>query len=55
MTEAQDRKLLVVSDMHLGRDCNYITGFGRAARPDTDFDQAFVDMVEHYTAGHETE
>lgn len=51
--EVQERKLLIVSDMHLGRDCNYITGFGRAARPDTDFDQAFVDMIDHYTSGQE--
>lgn len=48
------RRLLVVSDMHLGRDCNDITGFD-AKRPDSKFDQAFIDMLDHYTSARETE
>ncbi len=51
MVVSRERKLLVLSDMHLGRDCNYITGFAGAARPDTDFDQAFIDLLDHYTDG----
>jgi UDP-2,3-diacylglucosamine pyrophosphatase LpxH len=49
------RRLLVVSDMHLGRDCKEITGFQRNVRPDDKFDQAFVDLLDHYTAGRESE
>lgn len=44
-----ERRLLVVSDMHLGRDCKEITGFNRTQRPDDKFDQAFVDMLDLYT------
>lgn len=53
MAQPRERKLLVLSDMHLGRDCNYITGFTGSARPDPEFDQAFVDMLDVYTAGQE--
>ncbi len=49
MEVARERKLLVMSDLHLGRDCNYITGFEGAARPDQNFDKAFVDLLDHYT------
>lgn len=48
------RRLLVVSDMHLGRDCKEITGFN-APRPDAKFDQAFIDMLDHYTSAREEE
>ncbi len=46
------RRLLVLSDMHLGRDCNAITGF-RHTRPDADFDQSFIDLLDYYTLGKE--
>ncbi len=49
------RRLLVVSDMHLGRDCKDITGFSRTTRPDDKFDQAFIDMLDHYTSARERE
>ncbi len=49
------KRLLVLSDMHLGRDCNEITGFSRTVRPSQSFDQAFIDLLEHYTAGSEKE
>ena len=49
MVVSRERKLLVLSDMHLGRDCNYITGFSGAARPDPEFDQAFIDLLDFYT------
>jgi len=56
MTEAgQNRRILVLSDMHLGRDCNEITGFNRSARPDSAFDRAFIDMLDFYTRDRETE
>jgi UDP-2,3-diacylglucosamine pyrophosphatase LpxH len=47
------RRLLVLSDLHLGRDCNTITGFADDVRPSQDFDQAFVDLLRRYTAGVE--
>ncbi|MCB9655545.1 MAG: metallophosphoesterase [Deltaproteobacteria bacterium] len=47
------RRLLIVSDMHLGRDCNYITGFKHRTRPNPEFDQAFIDMLDYYTVGQE--
>ena len=49
------RRLLVVSDMHLGRDCKEITGFQRTAKPDEKFDQAFIHMLDHYTSAREQE
>jgi UDP-2,3-diacylglucosamine pyrophosphatase LpxH len=52
---SRKRRLLVVSDMHLGRDCKEITGFQQTARPDDKFDQAFIDMIDHYTSGREEE
>ncbi|MEQ9504326.1 MAG: metallophosphoesterase [Deltaproteobacteria bacterium] len=55
MDEVGQRRLLVVSDMHLGRDCKDITGFNRTARPDDKFDQAFIDMLDHYTSARERE
>ncbi|MBK6689007.1 MAG: metallophosphoesterase [Deltaproteobacteria bacterium] len=54
-TESQNRRLLVVSDMHLGRDCKEITGFIRNVRPDQEFDRAFTDMLDLYTLGKERE
>src|SRR5579862_9497738 len=48
------RRLLVTSDMHLGRDCKEITGFKRA-RPDPEFDQALIDMLDFYTSAREEE
>ncbi|MEO1337661.1 MAG: metallophosphoesterase, partial [Myxococcota bacterium] len=50
----EPRRVLVVSDMHLGRDCNTITGF-LSRRPNPEFDQAFIDLVELYTAGEEAQ
>lgn len=50
-----ERRLLVVSDMHLGRDCQDITGFKRTSRPDDKFDQAFINMLDHYTSARERE
>ena len=55
MTESSTtgpRNVLVVSDMHLGRDCNTITGF-RARRPNPEFDQAFIDLLDLYTESTE--
>ncbi len=49
------RRLLVLSDMHLGRDCNEITGFEHTARPNPEFDQAFVDLLDFYTVARENE
>ncbi|MEM1025472.1 MAG: hypothetical protein AAGD10_13390 [Myxococcota bacterium] len=49
------RRLLVLSDLHLGRDCNAITGFSDATRPHREFDQAFVDLLARYTEGREGE
>lgn len=49
------RRLLVLSDLHLGRDCNAITGFADATRPHKAFDQAFVDLLRRYTEGREDE
>ncbi|MBI4818491.1 MAG: metallophosphoesterase [Deltaproteobacteria bacterium] len=46
------RKLLVVSDMHVGRDQKLITGFAQG-RPNPAFDRAFVDLLDLYTAGKE--
>lgn len=40
--------------MHLGRDCKEITGFKRA-RPDPEFDQALIDMLDFYTSAREEE
>lgn len=48
------RRLLITSDMHLGRDCKEITGFKRT-RPNPEFDQALVDMLDFYTSAREPE
>src|SRR5215813_4203425 len=48
------RRLLITSDMHLGRDCKEITGFKRT-RPDPEFDQALIDMLDFYTSAREEE
>ncbi len=48
------RELLILSDLHLGRDCKDITGFAQP-RPDQEFDQAFVDLLDVYTSGRETD
>ncbi|NJK88193.1 MAG: hypothetical protein HC923_01565 [Myxococcales bacterium] len=53
--ELRAPRLLILSDLHLGRDCKAITGFRGSARPDADFDRAFIDMLGHYTAGKELE
>ena len=56
MTESratEPRQVLVVSDMHLGRDCNTITGFN-SRRPNPEFDQAFVDLIDLYTRDEES-
>lgn len=50
----EPRRLLVVSDMHLGRDCNTITGF-KTRRPNPEFDLAFIDLLDLYTADCEPE
>jgi UDP-2,3-diacylglucosamine pyrophosphatase LpxH len=49
------RRLLIVSDMHLGRDCKEITGFAERARPNPEFDQGFIEMLDHYTSAREKE
>lgn len=49
------RRLLVLSDLHLGRDCRAITGFEGSVRPDPGFDVAFIDMLDLYTGGRESE
>jgi len=49
------RRLLILSDLHLGRDCKAITGFERSVRPDPGFDVAFIDMLTLYTDGKESE
>lgn len=49
------RRLLIVSDMHLGRDCKEITGMPERARPNPEFDQAFIDLLDHYTSAREGE
>jgi UDP-2,3-diacylglucosamine pyrophosphatase LpxH len=46
------KKLLILSDMHLGRDCNEITGF-KQERPNQGFDRAFIDLLDVYTSGRE--
>src|SRR5438034_4077478 len=48
------RRLLITSDMHLGRDCKEITGFKRT-RPDPEFDRALIDMLDFYTSAREEE
>lgn len=48
------RRLLITSDMHLGRDCKEITGFKRT-RPDPEFDRALIDMLDFYTSAREDE
>jgi UDP-2,3-diacylglucosamine pyrophosphatase LpxH len=48
------RKLLVLSDLHVGRDCKEITGFS-SPRPDPEFDQNFIKLLDHYTHGHESD
>ena len=40
--------------MHLGRDCNTITGF-TTRRPNPEFDQAFIDLLDLYTASRESQ
>ncbi len=52
---SEARRLLILSDLHLGRDCKAITGFESMSRPDPSFDQAFVDLLGHYTSGRESE
>ncbi len=47
------RRLLIVSDMHLGRDPRPITGFSHSHRPTPEFDENFVALVDHYTGGSE--
>ena len=47
------RRILVVSDMHLGRDHGPITGFARSSRPTPEFDENFIALVGHYTEGRE--
>jgi UDP-2,3-diacylglucosamine pyrophosphatase LpxH len=49
------RRLLIVSDMHLGRDCKEITGFAEVQRPNPEFDQAFISLLDHYTSARESE
>lgn len=44
------RKLLVLSDLHLGRDHEPIAGFDDTHRPSPEFDENFVALLEHYTA-----
>src|SRR5687768_9374678 len=51
---SRKRRLLVTSDMHLGRNCKEITGFKRF-RPDPEFDQALIDMLDFYTSAREEE
>src|SRR5262245_53076936 len=51
---SKKRRLLVTSDMHLGRDCKEITGFNRT-RPDPEFDRALIDMLDFYTSAREQE
>ncbi len=46
------KNLLILSDMHVGRDCKEITGF-QQPRPDPEFDNAFVDLLDVYTADRE--
>ncbi|MCC7384262.1 MAG: metallophosphoesterase [Deltaproteobacteria bacterium] len=46
------REILIVSDMHVGRSCKEITGFAQP-RPDPEFDQAFIDLLDVYTANRE--
>jgi UDP-2,3-diacylglucosamine pyrophosphatase LpxH len=48
------RRLLILSDLHVGRDCNLITNFNQV-RPNPEFDQAFVDLLAHYTAEQESD
>ncbi len=48
------RELLIVSDMHVGRSCKEITGFAQL-RPDPEFDQAFIDLLDVYTANREAQ
>lgn len=49
------RRLLVLSDLHLGRNCNSITGFDGAVRPDQEFDRALIDLFDFYTEAREGE
>ncbi|MEL6188098.1 MAG: metallophosphoesterase, partial [Myxococcota bacterium] len=44
-----ERKLLVLSDLHLGRDHDPITGFDHH-RPSPEFDQNFIALLEYYTS-----
>ena len=46
------RRLLIVSDLHAGRDCKDITGF-KQNRPGPAFDNAFIAMLDYYTEGCE--
>ena len=46
------RRLLIVSDLHAGRDCKDITGF-KQNRPGPAFDNAFIAMIDYYTEGCE--
>ena len=48
-----ERRLLILSDLHVGRDCKEITGFSDV-RPDPKFDQAFIDLLDHYTKDEES-
>lgn len=47
--------MIVVSDMHIGRDCKEITGFAGTQRPNPEFDRHFIDMLDFYTLGKESE
>lgn len=40
--------------MHVGRDCKEITGFQRV-RPNPEFDTAFINLLDHYTTGQESQ
>lgn len=45
-----ERSLLIVSDLHLGRDPGSITGFGHSHRPSPEHDEALIALVRHYAA-----
>ncbi len=47
--------MIVVSDMHIGRDCKEITGFAGTLRPNPEFDRHFIDMLDFYTLDKEEE
>lgn len=51
--QPRERNILVISDIHLGRDPRPITGFSESHRPTPEFDENFVAMLRHYTEGEE--